>query len=325
MSVLPKDTITVLLAGVLGGVHLIGCQAGPTSVDGLEPAYSAGDLQRSGWATAFLVANMQGGQVLAFSREGLPFGPVVDTESLSGRFRPFRPSSVAVHEDRLLVTQFSTGELLAFRVADGQFDGIVFENSPEANAPRMEEPCMLRVMGGETWVLGNDTENILVLDDQGAVLNEIGRGPAYMRKPHGFDVTSDGLLYVALSPSTPGRGLIQSWDVSLGRPVGEFAPHGEVEDGTSVTVMPDETVIVADWFGNQVLRYDRHTGENIEVVLDASDGLEQPISVTVGGDETLYILDGAGVIRLDDTGSKRIVDGKHQGLDWARGITAVKW
>ena len=107
-------------------------------------------------------------------RDGYRVGTVVDEESLPDRFRPFTPSSIAPDGDRILVTQYSTGELLSFD-KQGRFEGSFFENSSKASAPRMEEPCMIRIVDGEAWVLGNDTRNILIFDDEGEVLEEVGR------------------------------------------------------------------------------------------------------------------------------------------------------
>ena len=304
------------------GLHLVGCQAS-SGWDVSTDTFPRNDhADHSDATAAFWVANMKGGEVVAFSRDGARVGTVVDEESLPDRLRPFTPSSIVPDGDRILVTQYSTGELLSFD-KQGQFEGIFFENSSKASAPRMEEPCMIRIVDGEAWVLGNDTRNILIFDDEGEVLEEVGRAPMYLRNPHGFDVTDDGFLYVALSPSHPGRGLIQIWDMTLGRPVGEFAAYGEIEEGTGLTVMPDRTMLVSDWFGNQVLRYDQHTGEVIDWLADSSDGLEQPVSTAVGHDGTVYILDSGGVMRMDDDGLVRIVDGEAEGLHWARGILAV--
>ena len=86
--------------------------------------------------------------------------------------------------------------------------------------------------------------------------------------------------------------------------------------------MPDRTMLVSDWFGNQVLRYPA-SGEVIDWLADSSDGLEQPVSTAVGHDGTVYILDSGGVMRMDDDGLVRIVDGEAEGLHWARGILAV--
>jgi hypothetical protein len=270
----------------------------------------------------FWVSNLEAGEVVAFSVEsGERLGPVVDPTTLPSFLQPFRPSSAVQKGEEVVVTQYSTGEVLAFAAETGAFDRVVFENEASASAPRVEEPCMIRVFDHQTWVLGNDTRNLLILDESDAVVEEVGRSPLHLRNPHGFDVTPDGLLYVAMSPTHPGNGLIQIWDLNVGRPVGEFAPYGEIEEGTGLMVAEDHTLIVSDWFGNQVVRYDAHTGEKIETILDGSHGLDNPVATATSEAGSLLVLDSMGVLVHSSSGVERLVDASDENLQWARGIT----
>ncbi len=299
----------------MAGLHLIAC----------APAEPSSEVEIVGTDTQeemFWVSNLEAGEVVAFSTEsGERLGQVVDPTTLPVSLRPFRPSSAVQNGPEVYVTQYSTGEVLAFAAETGVFERVVFENQASASAPRVEEPCMIRVFDHHTWVLGNDTRNLLILDESGAVVDEVGRSPLHLRNPHGFDVTPDGLLYVAMSPTHPGNGLIEIWDLNVGRPVGEFAPYGEIEEGTGLMVAEDRTLVVSDWFGNQVVRYDAHTGEKIGTILEGSHGLDRPVATATSEAGSLLVLDAMGVLVHSTSGVERLVDASDENLQWARGIT----
>lgn len=312
---LPKPLSALGWAG-LAGLHLVGCSA-PFHGTQSEPILAATETTDVMW-----ISNLQGGEVVAFdSVSGQRLGHVVDPLTLPESLLPFRPSSTALDGHRIIVSQYSTGEVLVFDGETGAFDAVLFENQPVSDAPRVEEPCMVRQIDGQTWVLGNDTRNLLILDRHGGVVDEVGKSPLYLRDPHGFDVTPDGLLYVALSPTHPGRGLIQIWDLNVGRPVGEFAPYGALQEGTGLMVDRHKNIVVSDWFGNQVVTFDAHTGEHVGVWVDEADGLDQPVATAEASDGALLVLDRGGVLRVQDGAVQRIVSGHEEGFDWARGIS----
>ena len=115
-------------------------------------------------------------------------------------------------------------------------------------------------------------------------------------------MTPDGLLYVAMSPTMEGAGLVQIWDLILERPVGEFGAYSEIQEATGMMADEDNTLVVSDWFGNQVVRYDGHTGGLMGTMLNADDGLDHPFATARTADNGLLVLDMSGVLRIDRSG-----------------------
>jgi hypothetical protein len=267
------------------------------------------------------VSNLQGGNVLSFDLDtGAFLGALLGADDLPVDVAAggFQPSATAVVGDEILVTNYVSGELLAFDAHLGSFRGVVHENG--AAALRIEEPASLCVMGDLVLVLGNDTRNVGILDAQGEVLGELG-GPVPIRNPHGLDVTDDGLVLIATSPSTVELGLVQVWDLATGERVSHFAPWPEVQEGTHVVLDPAGRAVVTDWFQDSLFRYDPGSGERIDVWVD--QGLDRPVAVSFAPDGRAFVLDRAGVHEIDPFGGLRLVVDGTDHFDWPRNLEIV--
>ena len=256
-------------------------------------------------------------------------GSIVAYDAMTGRFRGdvvelesgVRPSSVALDGSRVMVTDFASGELLAFKLDSNGPDEVIFENGPEGSHPRLEEPCAVRVIDGETWVLGNDSRNLLSFD--GDRVSERVDAPDTMRNPHSFEVSPDGWLYVVTSPVLRHLGLIQVWDPYDMKLVDHFGPYGELEEATALVFDLDGSLIVADYFGNQIVRYDTETGRIIEVLLDEADGLDRPVAMEMGPMGGLYVLDRRALLRLSEGPVEELFTHEQEGLIWPRNLHLV--
>ena len=222
------------------------------------------------------------------------------------------PSAVVRVDDELLVADFATGNIEVLDALD--FTHLRTERENRPGAARVEEPCSLEVVGQETWLLGNDSRN-LVVEERGGARREFG-SERPIRRAHGVARTQDH-LYVSTSPMYRDFGLVQVIDLHDGRLVDHFAPYGEIEDGTAI-VLDGETLVVADYVGNQVVRYDLD-GSLLGVLVDGDDGLDRPVAMQqLNG--VVYILDRNGLATLDDGGFERLITGSELGLQFGRGL-----
>lgn len=210
----------------------------------------------------------------------------------------FAPSALALLDDRLLVTDFATGDLLSFSLTGGD-PLLLHENGP--SGPRLEEPCAIQIVegeeGDEIWALGNDSRNLIRFDAEGDFIGEIGASEP-IRNPHAFDLLPDGQVVFGLSPSSPERGLVQTWDLQSDTPTSDFARWPALEEATDVLVAGDR-LLVTDWFGGRIASYALDgTGEET-----LADGVYRPVSTALAPDGTLIVLTSDAILRFDTDGS----------------------
>ena len=106
------------------------------------------------------VVDQEGGTIRAFDPTTHAWlGDVVELDA------GVAPSSVALHGDRVMVTDFASGELLSIDLQPGAPAEVTFRNGPPGSTPRLEEPCAVEIVDGSAWVLGNDSRNLLSFGD----------------------------------------------------------------------------------------------------------------------------------------------------------------
>ncbi|MCA8968062.1 MAG: hypothetical protein KDC48_24485, partial [Planctomycetes bacterium] len=115
-----------------------------------------------------------------------------------------RPSSVLVRGEVVYLARFGDGVIDRYDLATGAPLGSLFRDTYW-----LEEPVELQALGDELLVLGNDSDNIVVLDAAGALVRQFG-APT-MRAPHDFVVDARGRLLVT-TEAAPGEGKVQVWD-----------------------------------------------------------------------------------------------------------------
>jgi sugar lactone lactonase YvrE len=182
---------------------------------------------------------------------------------------------------------FGVGDIVRYDVASGSMKDVFYWDTT-----LLEEPVELLFRGDETFALGNDTGNVVVLDAQGRALREIG----YMRNAHDMVFSHDQrVLFVGVEADTAA---IQVWDVDSGELLREIGRPDEIASGTSLALAPDGTLYACDWQREQVLRFDTETGALLDtVVLPGS--LRVPVAIEFGPDGALYVLDEDGLHRMD--------------------------
>ena len=82
-------------------------------------------------------------------------------------------------------------------------------------------------------------------------------------------------------------------------------------------------VQVADYFGNQIVRYDTETGRIIEVLLDEADGLDRPVAMEMGPMGGLYVLDRRALLRVSEGSVEALFTHEQEGLIWPRNLHLV--
>jgi streptogramin lyase len=273
-----------------------------------------------GAPTALLVAHLDGGEVLRFRADGTPQAPVVSLEAVAAieahTDRTFAPSAVVRTEDGgAWVSDFVTGAVVAVD-ADGAFAGVVREAG--SGAGRLEEPCAMVLHDGRVAVLGNDSGNVVFVDDpsDAAVLGV----PDPLRRPHGLELWA-GEAWVGRSATEPDAGQVQRFDLATGQVLGAFAPWPQVEEATAVRLHDDE-LLVADFFQDRVTAWDPWSGAFLGEVVA---GLEGPIDVEVDGEGALWVLDREGVVRVDPLGgeAERVLTADELGPGWTRDLVLV--
>ena len=273
-----------------------------------------------GFDPKLLVADVTAGQVV----EVQPFSGgrrvLLDAVDVPQELAPdgLQPAGMAWQPDALLLTDMSSGRVLAFDPDDGLPLGLVFDPGPDAN---LEEPCALARVDGALAVLGNDTRNVLLLHDDGWVDELGGSSPPEIRDGHALLALPEDRLLVATSPGIADVGLLQLWSPRDGRRLQTWQlPGGALSDATGLALGPDGLVYEVDWSGAQLLRVDPADGAVVDQVLGPQD-LTDPVALAFDPSGRLWILERRGLVTWSpSTGAERVLD---DAFDFGRGLLVV--
>ncbi len=288
---------------------LLACAPDAPALDGMPPGAPA----------ELLIAHLESGEVLRFGADGTPLDPVVSGDAVMAieahTGRAFAPSAVVpLNDGGAWISDFVTGAVVEVD-ADGAFVGVVREAG--SGDGRLQEPCAMVRRGSRVAVLGNDSGNVVFLDESNteAVLGV----PVPLRRPHGLELLGDE-AWIGRSATEPGAGQVQRFDLVTGERLGEFASWPVVEEATAVR-LDGARLLVADFFRGRITAWDPWSGAfHAEVAV----GLDGPIDVEVASDGALWVLDRGGVLRIEPSGeAERVLSGTDLGPGWTRDLVLV--
>lgn len=191
------------------------------------------------------------------------------------------------------VAGFGRGDVVRYDLLTGALKDIFYWDTT-----LLEEPVDLVFRADELFVLGNDTGNVVVVDNTGTATRDFG----YPEMTHALDLAlanDQQTIYVG-TEADQINGAIQAWDIASGRLVNRFGGFAELASATSIALRDDGTLYVCDWQRNQIVRFEPATGARIDVLVPESSGkLATPVGLDFGPDGALYVLDDQGIHRLD--------------------------
>ncbi|MDQ3368903.1 MAG: hypothetical protein M3680_26055 [Myxococcota bacterium] len=194
-----------------------------------------------------------------------------------------RPASVRLGPDgQLYAAGFGRGEVVRYDAHSGAMMDVFFWDTAA-----LEEPVELVFRGDDLLVLGNDTNNAVLIGPDGRTVRSFGYPE--MRNAHDFAVSGDDRMYIATDRA------IQVWDIASGTQLPAIASTGELAMAVGIALDPDGVVHVADWERGRITRH-ATDGSALGVLID---GLVNPISLDFGPDGALYVMDARGVHRHD--------------------------
>ena len=269
------------MRAMIGLVVLVGCAAEPTA------------------PSTLLISDYRANAIYRY--DGVT-GEFLGTFAAGSEQRVDRPAGVRLGPaDQLYTAGFGRGDVVRYDLHSGQMMDVFYWDTT-----LLEEPVELVFHGDQLVVLGNDTNNLVVLAPDGTVARTFGA--PQMRGAHDF-VIADGKALVATESA------IQVWDLASGTQIGEFGRRDLVL-ATSIATR-GETIYVSDWDRDCIMTFP----EGRVLV----SGLRDPISIDIVDDD-LYVLDATGLHRFDaETGEhlSQLV-ARDERLLWPRAFTFVR-
>lgn len=218
-------------------------------------------------------------------------GAFLDVFASGDDNRVERPSSIRRGPDGFLyMAGFGYGEIVRYDAVSAAMMGVFYWDTAE-----LEEPVELLFRGDELLALGNDTNNVVVVDRAGTLVRNFGAPD--MLGAYDCAFGPDGLLYVGVPSHVEHGTAIQVWDVETGTLRRHFGTYDQLASATGIA-FGDGMIYVADHERDRVVQFDAATGGPRGVLVD--QGLVDPVSLDLGPDGALYIVDARGVQRFAD-------------------------
>ena len=215
-----------------------------------------------------------------------------------------RPTSLTFGDDGYAyITAFGPepGGVLVYDVATWQFVRWYVEGATAEFNGYVDESVRVMFRGGRGYVLSNDQNQVVVSPyPNGSRERTFGTGA--MVFPHDMAFGPDGMLYIAVEDTPTTHGKIQVWDATTGQLVRSLASDfGATAIVTSLRFQPDGRLLVVDWQGNAVFRYDAVTGTRTRFT-SVLAGLQHPIDIEPWVDNKWLVATDTGVVVIQPNG-----------------------
>jgi len=205
-----------------------------------------------------------------------------------------RPSSVRLgFSGDLYLAGYGRGDVVRYDVRTGAMMEVFYWDTT-----LLEEPVELLYRGEALLVLGKDTHNIVAIGADGTATGSIGSPE--LQGAHDFVVGPDGTLIVGTDTSLALGASVQIWNFASGQLVTTFGDHDQLASATGLALGRDGVLYVCDGERDQIAMFEPRTGAFLGTLVDQAAGLlHTPVSLDFGPDGALYVLDSAGLHRLD--------------------------
>ena len=218
-------------------------------------------------------------------------GELIDVFASGIADRVDRPASVRLGPNgQLYSAGFGRGDVVRYDLDSGAMMDVFFYDTT-----LLEEPVELLFHGDDLLVLGNDTQNTVVLDRAGVPIRSFGYPT--MRAAHDFVIAPNNQLFVSTESHPQLGSAIQVWDLATGTLARNFGSYGELAFASGLALHAG-ILYVCDFERSRVTRFDPITGQSLGVLVDESH-LIAPMRVDVGPDGSLHVLDSVGLHRFD--------------------------
>lgn len=257
-------------------------------VAALSPACAATDTEPTPAPSQLFVTDYGGDEILRY--DGAT-GAFTDVFAAGIGQRVDRPASVRLGPTgHLYSAGFGRGDVVRYDIDSGAMMDVFYWDTR-----LLEEPVELQFHGDELVVLGNDTKNIVVIDRHGTAVRSFGY--PVMRAPHDF-VIAGSEVFVATDTHPELGTAIQVWDLMTGQLVRHFGARHELGVATGLALDADGILYACDEHAGRVLRFDAATGASLGALV-APGVVVQPVSLDLGLDGALYVLDASGIHRFE--------------------------
>ena len=214
-----------------------------------------------------------------------------------------RPSSAREHDDgTLYVAHFDSSAIYRYDGETGEPLSLFYRDTWW-----LEEPVELHFVDELLYVLGNDSRNIVVLEEREGAGRLVGEfASARIVDPHDFLFLPSGLVLIAAMRGPARPGALQLWDLGRDEEIDSFGGEDELGVATGLALGSDGLLYVADNKRDQLVRYDLETRSKLDTLVADDPLLTAPIDLAFGRSGALYVLCDQGVLLL--TGLQRDVE-----------------
>ncbi|MGI6416680.1 MAG: S8 family serine peptidase [Thermoguttaceae bacterium] len=229
------------------------------------------------------VSSFNSDQVMRYHADGTPYGIAGQPGAVFVASQPSgldNPEYLRVGPDgRLYVVSSTTNQVFRYDGETGAFIDIFVESS---NNGGLVHPLGLTFDdGGNLYVGGADSSNIVCFDVDGNPTEFVAAGSGGLSRPESLVFGPDGDLYV----SSSGNSKVLRYSGLNGSYLGEFVPAGSggLSFPAGLAFGPDGNLYVASAGSGQVLRYNGQTGAFIDAYIPAGpNGVARPTDLAIG-------------------------------------------